>query len=325
MTVKDKTLQLLEENRGTFLSGEEIAEKTGCTRGAVWKAVKSLQEEKYPITAVTNKGYCLDESTDILSEPGVRKYLSGKAKDLDISVYKSLESTNITLREFADKGAAEGKVVISGMQTKGRGRLGRSFFSPSDTGIYLSILLRPDIPADKAVKMTTAAAVAVSMAIEKVSDLKPSIKWVNDVYLRGKKICGILTEAAFSSMEVGGLEYAVVGIGVNVYQPEGGFSEELKNIAGEVFTEKMPDMRNRLAAEILNYYIDFYYNLESNTFFEDYHKRLMWINEKINVISAKKSTPATLLGIDTDCRLHVKYEDGREDFVSSGEISIRKA
>lgn len=324
MTVKERLLEFFEQNRGIYLSGEEIAEKLDCTRGAVWKAVKSLQENGYNISAVTNKGYCLDSSTDILSSAGVKKYLSGNAEKLDISVFSTVESTNLTLREYANNGMQEGKVVIAGCQTKGRGRLGRSFFSPSNTGIYMSILLRPDMTADKAVKITTAAAVAVCLAIEKVSDLKPEIKWVNDVYLNGKKVCGILTEAAFS-MENGGLEYAVLGIGVNAYEPENGFGDDIKNIAGAVFTQPQSDMRNRLAAEILNSFIDFYNELGHNTFYNDYRSRMMWLGENINIISGNNKTPAKIIDIDSECRLKVLYNDGTEGFVSSGEISIRKA
>ena len=136
----------------------------------------------------------------------------------------------------------------AGMQTQGRGRLGRSFFSPSDSGLYMSILLRPDMAAADAVKITTAAAVSVALAVEKVSDQKPDIKWVNDIYINGRKICGILTEASFS-MESGGLDCAVLGIGVNTYEPEGGFPEAIRDIAGPIFHERKSDMRNRIAAD----------------------------------------------------------------------------
>ena len=323
MTVKEKVLELFEQNRGIYLSGEEIAEKLDCTRGAVWKAVKSLQENGYNISAVTNKGYCLDVCTDILSAAGVRKYLVGEAEKLDISVFSCVESTNLILLENANNGASEGKVVIAGSQTKGRGRLGRTFFSPSETGLYMSILLRPNMSADKAVKITTAAAVAVCRAIEKISDLKPEIKWVNDIYLNGKKVCGILTEASFS-MENGRLEYAVLGIGVNAYEPKNGFGDEIKDIAGAVFTERQNDLRNRLAGEILVSFMELYKELDKNTFYDDYRSRMMWIGEQINVISWDKKIPAKLVDIDEDCRLKVIYDDGTEGFVSSGEISIRK-
>ena len=178
--------------------------------------------------------------------------------------------------------------------------------------------------AADAVKITTAAAVSVALAVEKVSDQKPDIKWVNDIYINGRKICGILTEASFS-MESGGLDYAVLGIGVNTYEPEGGFPEEIKDIAGPIFHERKSDMRNRIAAEIINNFMRLYDSFEENSFYPEYRKRLLWVGEKINVIRGSEKTPATMLGADEDCRLHVRYEDGREEYISSGEISIRKA
>ena len=324
MAVKDKVLELLDNSKGEYLSGEQIAEKLGCTRGAVWKAVKSLQDEGCAIAAVTNKGYCMNADTDILSLAGIKKYLDPEQQKLDIEVYKTVTSTNTLLRERANDGAVEGKVIISGEQTQGRGRLGRSFFSPSDSGLYMSILLRPDMAAVDAVKITTAAAVSVALAIEKYSDLKPSIKWVNDIYIDGKKICGILTEASLS-MENGGLEYAVLGIGVNAYEPDGGFPEEIKDVAGAVFKNRQSDMRNKIAAEIINVFMQLYSSFGENSFYPEYRKRLLWVGEKINVIKGSVKTPAVMLGADEDCRLHVRYDDGKEEFISSGEISIRKA
>lgn len=323
MTVKQKLLELFELNKGSFLSGAEIAHSLSCTRGAVWKAVKSLQKDGYEITAVSGKGYRLETRTDVLSENGVKKYLSPECGGLSVQVHKIINSTNTRLRELAADGAPEGTAVISGEQTNGRGRLGRSFFSPSDTGVYLSLLLRPQMTADSAVKITTAAAVSVAEAIEKLSGKPAQIKWVNDIYMDGRKVCGILTEAAFS-LENGGLEYAVLGIGVNAYVPENGFPEDIKDIAGAVFSERRDDMRNKLAAEILSRFMKYYSELADNTYIESYRKRLMWKGEKISVISGNTSTPATLLDTDNDCRLLVEYENGEKAAVSSGEISIRR-
>lgn len=323
MTIKEKVLVLLEKNMGNYLSGEEIAGQLDCTRGAVWKAVKTLQNQGYNINAVTNKGYKLDENTDILSLAGIEQYLDEEVRNMDIEVFHSVSSTNDIVKDFANQGGKEGKVVISGMQTKGKGRLGRSFYSPSDSGLYMSILLRPEMSAADAVKITTAAAVAVAQSVEKVSDQNTNIKWVNDVYLNGKKICGILTEASFN-LENGGLDYAVVGIGVNVYQPDGGFPEEIKDIAGAVFKEKIGTARNRICAYIINSFMKYYHELDENTFYDGYRSRLMWAGEKINIISPKETVPATLLDVDKDCKLLVKLENDEEKTISTGEISIRK-
>ena len=219
MKLKEQLRGLLEENRGAFISGEDIAKRLYCTRGAVWKVIKSLRAEGLRINAVTNRGYCLEDNSDVLSETGIRRYLS---KPCDVIALKTVGSTNAYLRELAQKGASEGTLVVSSEQTSGHGRRGRSFFSPSDTGIYLSVLLRPKVSVNEAVKITSAAAVAVCFALEKECGISPEIKWVNDIFVNGKKAAGILTEAAFD-MDNGALDYVCLAIGINVFPPENGF------------------------------------------------------------------------------------------------------
>ena len=324
MSVKDDIAALLESSRGEYISGQEIAERLGCTRAAVWKAVRALQQQGFGITAVTNKGYCLEADSDILSEQGVRKYLGGNIGGAYIEVFDSVDSTNTLVRRYADEGAAEGKVVIARRQTAGKGRLGRSFYSPQETGLYLSILLRPKMNAQQAVRITTCAALAVCDAIEKATGKIPAIKWVNDVYLDGRKVCGILTEASLS-MESGGLEYAVLGIGVNVYEPQGGFPEEIKGIAGCVSEHRSADLRNKLAAYIINGFMDQYGHICEGGFREDYRRRLMWKGEDIFIISGDNRTPCRLIDVDEECRLEVELENGDRKLISAGEISIRRA
>lgn len=322
MKLKKQMLGLLDSNRGIYLSGEEIATMLNVTRTSVWKVVKSLQKEGYEINAVTNKGYCLSEDTDILSSPGIGKYLSVEAGELCIETQKTVDSTNAMIRQKAVSGSAEGFVIIAGEQTNGCGRFGRSFYSPSDTGIYMSVLLRPTLVTDKSTLITTSAAVAVCEAIEKISNKTAQIKWVNDIYIGGKKVCGILTEASMG-LESGMLEYVVLGIGVNVYRPDNGFPDEIKDIAGEVFEIRQSDMRNRLAAEILNRFVKYYHVLEQKNFINEYKRRSLAIGRNIMVLSQNGSIPATALGIDDDCRLKVRYADGREEYLHAGEISIK--
>ncbi len=333
MATKEKLLELFETNKGTYFSGEEIAQTLGISRTAVWKNVKALQGEGYAITAVTNKGYSLSEQTDILSPQGIQKYLNlneaGKMVSnvkIDFSpeivVLPVTTSTNANVREKAMEGATEGYTVIANEQTQGRGRRGRSFFAPAGTGIYMSILLRPqNIRAEQAVCITTIAAVAVCEAIEAVSDEKAQIKWVNDVFVRGKKVCGILTEASLG-MENGLLEYAILGIGINVYRPEGGFGE-LETIAGAVLDAPKADAKNKLAAEVMNSFMKYYSNMEQSEYVKEYQKRSLAIGRQVNVLSGNDSRQAQVLSVDEECRLHVRYEDGTEETLSSGEISIR--
>jgi BirA family biotin operon repressor/biotin-[acetyl-CoA-carboxylase] ligase len=322
MKTKEKLKKLFEENKGCFISGEDIGKKLGCTRCAVWKAVKSLRAEGYDIPAVQNKGYCLAENNDIITEEKIRKHLDTE-KVKEINVFRSIDSTNSGLKTLAANGAPEGTLVISENQTAGRGRRGRSFFSPDNTGIYMSLLLRPDIPVTDAVKITTSAAAAAAEAIEELTGIPSKIKWVNDIYLRRRKVCGILTEAA-TDIECGRAEYVILGIGINVYPPSEDFPDEIKNTAGCVFEERISDMRSMLAARVISYFFRYYEELEKNTFFESYKKRIMWIGEKINIISPSGTVPAFLTGINDDCGLLVKYADGTEGVVTSGEISIRK-
>ncbi len=323
MTTKEKLLKLFESNKGRYFSGEEIAQVLGLSRAAVWKAVKSLRNEGYSIDAVTNRGYCLSESTDILSPQGIEKYLRPEYQLLQLTVMQSADSTNTMLREKANAGAAQGCVVIANQQTGGKGRSGRSFYSPADTGAYLSILLRPEAcNAAQALRITTTAAVAMCEAIEEVSEEKTEIKWVNDIFMHGKKVCGILTEGSFS-METGLLDYAVLGAGINLYSPAGGFPEELKEIAGAVFPEKGDDLKNRLVAAFLNRFFDCYAKENPVSLIEKYRSRCFVIGRQVEVVQAGGSRNAIATGIDDACRLLVTYENGETAALSYGEIRIK--
>jgi len=323
MTTKEKLLELLEENRGEYFSGEDMAKRLSVSRAAVWKAIKSLQSEGYAIDAVTNRGYRMSADTDILSVQGIRKYLRPELAGMDISIVPTATSTNTLVREKANAGAPEWSTVIALEQNAGRGRMGRGFFSPADTGIYMSLLLRPTgCTAEQAVGITTMAAVAVCEAVEAVSGEKAQIKWVNDVFVRGKKICGILTEGAFG-LESSMLEYAVLGIGINVYQPEGGFPEDIKDIAGAVFELRQNDLKNRITAELLNRLFSYYISQDRSAYVEEYRRRCFVIGKQVKLLSATGARDAEVLGVDDSCRLLVRYEDGSEGIYSSGEISVR--
>lgn len=353
---RDLVLSMLESSRGTFISGEEIAAELGISRTAVWKAVNSLRGSGYSISSVTNRGYALSTSNDILSESGVRRYMPDDA-DIFLDVFDTVDSTNTVCLRRASSGESGTYAAIAGCQTRGRGRRGRSFFSPYGTGLYMSILIRPaGLTADQAVKYTTIAAVATAEAIEAVSCRAASIKWVNDVYIGGRKVCGILTEASFNP-EDATLDYAVIGIGINVYEPEGGFPEEIRDRAGSLagpdgihignggMQKSEPDSdtgnpvlrnggRNRLAAEILTRLFSYLDSSlappaadasgEPPLYTKKYRDRCFVIGRDVDVIKAG-SEPCKAHALDTDdeCRLIVRYEDGSEETLSSGEISIR--
>ena len=323
MRIKDRVLELLVQNSGKYMSGEEIAKSLSVSRTAVWKAVNDLRAEGIEIDAVTNRGYCLSKGTDLLTASGIRSNLPENLKDIDLYVFKTVDSTNTVLKQKAAEGASEGTVVISAQQTASRGRLGRSFFSPSDSGLYISILIRPKAEASEAVNVTTAAAVAVCEAIEAVTEKKASIKWVNDIWIENRKVCGILTEAAFN-MENGKIDYAVMGAGVNVYTPDGGFPEELKGIASSICGEsKASGLRNILAAEIISRFLEYSKDLSGKSYIDKYREKCFVVGKRVTVVSGDKKEEALVLGIDDGFKLLVRYDDGREDRLSSGEISIR--
>ncbi len=258
---------------------------------------------------------------DALTAEGIKKYLTVEVRP---DVRPSVEgSTNDIVKGKASVGEEEGYVLIAGTQSGGKGRVGRSFFSPPDTGIYLSLLLRPGGDhTQQTAGITTMAAVAACEAIEKIAPEKALIKWVNDIYVRNKKVSGILTEASFRP-ETMLPEYAVLGIGFNVYTPEKGFPEEIRNRAGAILSGFVPEGRNRLASEFLNRFMYYYTDREPGEYVEKYRARSFVIGQKITVIVAGTEQKATALAVDDECRLLVRYEDGRTETLSSGEVSIR--
>lgn len=319
MTIKQQVLKALVKNMGKSVSGEQLSKELFCSRNAVWKAIKSLENDGYEIEATTNKGYCLKNENVTFSSVLVEKYLK---TDCKVIVLDDIDSTNNYLKKLAEDGEKENTVVIAKHQSGGKGRMGRSFFSPK-SGLYMSILLRPNFSAEKSLFITTATAVAVSDAIDSLSDKNSSIKWVNDVFIDSKKVCGILTEASID-FETGGLSYAVVGLGVNLYHPADGFPEDIKNIAGTVFDSEISgDEKAKFAAEIINGFFNIYNNFENRDFMKRYKSKSFILGKKINVIKGDKKTPATAIDIDDEARLLVEYETGERESLFSGEVSIK--
>jgi len=322
MAVKDRVLKELEYNRGKYISGEELAGSLGVSRNSVWKAVKNLQDQGYEILGVPNKGYSLNEISDVISAQGIEKYLESQEGTFDIEVHKQVISTNDLLKNSKAK---EGRVIVAQEQTGGKGRLGRSFYSPKDTGIYFSLLLNPTIPIDEATGITAAAAVAVAEAMEKLTGQDVQIKWVNDIYINGKKVCGILTEGVFD-MENRRLGQVILGIGINLRAPLGGFPEDLSPLAGGVFKEgEAPkDSKNLLIAEVLLRFWSYYKNLQAKSFLVGYRQRSMVTGKDILILRGQEPPRrAKALDIDENFHLIVEIEDGELEHLSSGEVSIR--
>lgn len=242
---------------------------------------------------------------------------------LSVEIMTEVSSTNTLIKEKAASGAPEGSLIIAQKQTAGRGRLGRSFFSPEGSGLYMSLLLRPEFDAEQSTMLTTAAAAAAALAIEDISGQAAGIKWVNDIWLNGKKVCGILCEASFSPS--GKVDHVVVGVGMNISAPAGGFPSELTDIAGALFAdgEAPEDASIALAAAFTRHFTRYYTNMDSSEYFPEYRKRCFLLGQEINILRGGDVIPATALDLDASCRLLVRRADGCEEYLSSGEVSIR--
>ncbi len=328
MSVKEEVLKILIENKETYLSGEEIANAIGVSRTAVWKAIKMLNDEGYKISGMNKMGYRMCKGDDVLSISGIMKFLDQNLADkIKIEIKKTITSTNTVLKQKAFDGEKEWSILIAQEQTAGRGRMNRKFYSPSDTGIYMSILLRPECPVTQALMITTMTAVAVSEALDEVFDVETKIKWVNDIYYDNKKICGILTEASVD-VETSKLIYAVVGIGINVKEPKDSFPHEIKDIAGamaelEPQNEVNDNLRNRIIAKIIQKMYDNYEDLDRHKFMKVYKDKSMLIGKDVYILSDEAKEILHVLDIDDEAGLVVKHQDGSIEHLTSGEVSVR--
>ena len=251
-------------------------------------------------------------------EKEIERYLINGNK---VIVYESLNSTNTALKELAIKGEKEGTVLIALTQTKGKGRLGRSFVSESG-GLYMSVLLRPDLPPENSLFITVAAAVAVSKAIEKVCGKKTAIKWVNDIYMNGKKVSGILTEGGVNPTS-GRLDYAVLGIGVNIKTPKDGFKAEIREIAGAIFENDVKeDFLPILSAEIVNIFTKYYKRLEEKEYMPFYKENSILKDKKVSFFKDNALHTARVVGIDDNAHL-ILEQDGRLIELYAGEVSVK--
>lgn len=320
---KEKVLALLESHRGSFLSGAKIADIIGVSRNAVWKAIKQLETEGFIIKATPNKGYCLDDSNDQLSVQGVIPFLIHTEWADNIFYYDSIDSTNKKAKELALSGASHGTVVLANHQTDGKGRYGRSFESPKDTGIYLSLILKPEqLSLSEPTLVTAEAAVEVSRTIKRVTGWQPQIKWVNDLFLHEKKICGILTEAV-THFESGAIEWIVLGIGINVVTLPEMFSPQVSKVATSIYqTSSQPVRRLELVGMLLNRLLDDESKLEEQDMLDYYREHSLLIGKQVRVTQGNRQYDAHVLGIDDKARLEVKREDGKRYFLESGEVSV---
>ena len=319
--LKYKLLEYLKSSDG-FVSGEELGERLGVSRSAVWKEIRSLRNDGYNIEAVTNRGYVLRDIGDVLNSSEINTIKEGCVIGKDVVCYNDVDSTNSVCKIEALNGAEEGMVIVAETQSGGRGRLGRTWNSQRGEGVYMTVLLRPDIDPSKLSSITLSAGLAVCEALNKDFGLKTQIKWPNDIILNGKKICGILTEMSGQLQKV---DFVVVGIGINVNVIN--FPDEIKDKATSIFIETGEKFkRSPIAKSVLIHFDEIYKKFVEKGFAaikEDYEKNCVNIGRKVRVISRESSFEALVVETSDYGELVVLCDNGQKKEVFSGEVSVR--
>lgn len=256
--------------------------------------------------------------TDIIMKENILSY-TNFATSYNILVLETVNSTNFFLKELAKKGAPHETLVIANKQTEGRGRLGRSFFSPEDSGIYMSILLKSDkVPLSSSL-LTVAAGVAVCRALNSIAQKPALIKWVNDIFIDGKKVCGILAESIIDPVS-NTPDYIIVGTGLNVTTPDELFPGELKGVAGSIFPKKVT--RNEIISKIIDEFKYIYETSNEENLIAEYKKYSCVLGKKINFIKNNEVYSGTAIDINIEGNLVVKLENGETITLKSGEVSL---
>ena len=336
MSVKETVLQVLEENKGLAVSSQSIAIKAVASRSAVRKAITRLRVEGHIIEASTNKAYILSMVSDLLTSDSIHGFCKELTKE-NIFCFKTVDSTNTIAKQIAAQKETSLALIVSETQTAGRGRIRRSFFSPNSSGIYMSLLIKPTFDMSKSMLVTTAASVAICRGISSVLGINCKIKWVNDIYYNGRKVCGVLTEG-ITDFKSGQIEYIVIGIGINYSTPAQGFPEEIKNIAGSLLNQETQSgkesltsssiSRNQLIGTIITELLGLLGHLNEADFLEEYRTKSLILGHQvvfsshINGQLCYKSGKA--VDIDTNGGLIVLLEDGNTMVINTGEVTLRR-
>ena len=324
---KEKIFALLSAREGKFVSGEDISAQLGISRAAVWKGVNALRRDGYIIDAQTGQGYCLSSSPDALTERELRRYL-GETQRVGKTLYcfESVDSTNSFLKRAAAEGAPDGTVAVADEQMAGRGRRGRSFSSASGRGVYLSVLLRPKLPAERLLPLTALGAVAACDAVERACGVRPKIKWTNDLVLNNKKLSGTLTELSLEG-ESGALDYAVIGIGINCNNAADDFPPELREVATSIELETgRRVVRAKLSAALIEELDRLYEALcsgETARYLDAYRRDCLTLGREVQLLWQDSHERVTALDVDDQFGLIVRHADGTIETVRTGEVSVR--
>jgi BirA family biotin operon repressor/biotin-[acetyl-CoA-carboxylase] ligase len=320
---KEKILNLLRLSKTNFISGEELARKCGISRTMVWKHIKSLEREGFGIEAVPSQGYRITGVPDILRQSDLKPGLKTKVIGREICLLAEAASTNTLAMEMASRGAVEGTTVIAETQTGGKGRLGRRWISPKGN-LYLSIVLRPNIPMHKAPLITLMGAVAVTRAIRKTCEVQAAIKWPNDILISGRKVSGLLTEM---SAEQDRIRHIVLGIGVDVNMEMGELPADVMTLATTLAGETGQKIdRAALLRQILRE-LDHWYQVflgQEADVLKEWKNLNMTIGKRVIVSGAGEMLEGLAQGIDDDGRLIVERGDGSVRHVAAGDVTIVK-
>lgn len=319
--MKAAILQALRETNG-YVSGQELCERFGVSRTAVWKAINMLKERGYEIESVTNKGYRIVSEPDIMDADELRSIWSAKWMGQEIKYYDSVDSTNVRAKLLAEEGYPSGTLIVANEQTAGKGRRGRNWDSKKDTGIFMTMMLKPDINPSRASMLTLIAALAQAKALRDITGEDVRIKWPNDVVLNGKKIVGILTEM---SAQFDYINHIVIGNGINVNTTS--FPEELQNMATSLFLETGKKFkRAEIIAKTWEYFEQFYkIFLETedlSALMKEYNALLVNMHKGVKVLDPKEPFEGKAMGITKNGELIVDTWECRK-LVSSGEVSVR--
>lgn len=321
---KEEVLTILKDNTDKFISGEELSNIFGVSRAAIWKHIKALKEDGYNIESISRRGYRIIENADVITYEEIKKYLETKFIGRNIIHYDTIDSTNLQAKKLAStSNIKDGTIITSEEQSKGKGRLGRIWESPKGTGIWFSIILKPNISPMNVANITLLGAAAVNLALSDLN-INSKIKWPNDVLLNSKKICGILTEM---SAELDEINYIVMGIGINVNMNENDFSEDLIKKATSLKIECKKDFsRKEILGKILNYFEDMYIDYVENNSLERCinicRNNSIIIGKEVYIKERGQNNKVKVIDINSEGHLIVEREDASIDEIISGEVSI---
>ena len=319
--MKAEILKMLRETDG-YASGQELCNKFGVSRTAVWKAINQLKENGYEIEAVQNKGYHLLSAPDIMDKTELESIHATERAGCEIYYFDSIDSTNTKAKELAEEGHPSGTLVVADRQTAGKGRRGRSWESPTGIGIFMTLMLKPEINPNNASMLTLVAAMATTRAIRRVTGVPAMIKWPNDIVMNGKKVCGILTEM---SAQFDYINHIVIGIGINVHNED--FPEEIAKTASSLYLESgqhihRASLIEAFLEEFEDVYAEYLKTEDMEGLQKEYDAMLVNRGRQVRVLDPKEPFEGKAMGITKKGELIVDTWESRK-LVSSGEVSVR--